>query len=48
MKNYREEKAGILNEKDEILVEHRELAREYIVLAQKSSCIEKKKFSWKA
>ncbi|MCJ7476382.1 MAG: hypothetical protein MUP39_05370, partial [Wolbachia endosymbiont of Homalodisca vitripennis] len=35
MRGYREGKAGILNQKDEILVEYRELAREYIVLAQK-------------
>lgn len=34
MENYRSEKAGILNEKDKILVEYRELAREYIVLRQ--------------
>ena len=35
MRDYREGKAGILNQKDEILVEYRELAREYIVLARK-------------
>ncbi|WP_265024270.1 hypothetical protein [Wolbachia endosymbiont (group A) of Epagoge grotiana] len=43
MENYRSEKAGILNGKDEILVEYRELAREYIVLGQKKLLHREKK-----
>lgn len=43
MRDYREDKAGILDEKDEILVEYRELAKEYIVLGQKKLLHRKKK-----